>query len=343
MGDEDLQKIKILPTDQEKEFGSVWRKWIARKISQEKSGTTKPKWNNLLDSHLRRKLKRRESEKTTSSDLHKNQVNDNYSESDLKQTSKMADKDIEQVDGGDNVVNHQDYIHEELRGKLPNPIKVLPKFQRTFSLPEDVKNLSSPKTGNVYVPSIDYCPYLDKPPRKKHNEKESVAKDPEDNKSIPEKNKAEENVIVIPDKDYCPYLDKPTRQQAKPYDFEVRKWILKNETGDDEELQVFFQDNTSLKERRTSAGKGLVQPRSNSLPEITFTRDKPPKWIELMDMKLGFGDFPDDIDSIVESNVETEITEVKTSQQTKNIEPDAFKVRLVLRVIYEIYSNHYNM
>lgn len=48
--------------------------------------------------------------------------------------------------------------------------------------------------------------------------------------------------------------------------------------------------------------------------------------MELVDMKLGFGDFPDDIDSIVESNVETEITEVKTNQKNEDIEPDVFKV-----------------
>lgn len=323
MDDEDLQKIKILPTDQEKEFGSVWRKWITRKISQEKSGTAKPKWNNLLDSHLRRKLKRSEGE-TKSSDLNKTEDTGIKNDPDLNHQGKMADNHELPVDDGDEEMNHQDYIHEELRGKLPNPIKVLPKFQRTFSLPEGVKDSSIPDTKNIYVPSIDYCPYLDKPPRKKQQQSDTKQKDDLENKNV--ENKTKDDVIVIPEKDYCPYLDKPPRPQIKQNDFEVRKWILKNETGDDEELQVFFQDNTSLKERRTSAGKSLVSPRSNSLPEIKFNHDKPPKWMELVDMKLGFGDFPDDIDSIVESNVETEITEVKTNQKNEDIEPDVFKV-----------------
>lgn len=323
MDDEDLQKIKILPTDQEKEFGSVWRKWITRKISQEKSGTAKPKWNSLLDSHLRRKLKRSEGE-TKSSDLNKTEDSGIKNEPDLNHQGKMADNHELPVDDGDEEMNHQDYIHEELRGKLPNPIKVLPKFQRTFSLPEGVKDSSIPDTKNIYVPSIDYCPYLDKLPRKKQHQTDTKQKDVLENKN--EENKTKDDVIVIPEKDYCPYLDKPPRPQIKQNDFEVRKWILKNETGDDEELQVFFQDNTSLKERRTSAGKSLVSPRSNSLPEIKFNHDKPPKWMELVDMKLGFGDFPDDIDSIVESNVETEITEVKTNQKNEDIEPDVFKV-----------------
>lgn len=319
MDDEDLQKIKILPTDQEKEFGSVWRKWITRKISQEKSDTAKPKWNNLLDSHLRRKLKRSEGE-TKVSDLNKKEDSAIESEPSLNHQGNMTDNHELPVDDGDEEINHQDYIHEELRGNLPNPIKVLPKFQRTISLPEGVKNSSSPKTKNIYVPSIDYCPYLDKPPRKKQQQSDS------NQKEVPVENNIENDVVVIPEKDYCPYLDKPPRPQVKQNDFEVRKWILKNETGEDEELQVFFQDNTSLKERRTSAGKSLIPPRSNSLPEIKFTHDKPPKWMELVDMKLGFGDFPDDIDSIVESNVDTEITEVKNNQKNEDIEPDVLKV-----------------
>lgn len=272
-----------------------------------------------MDSHLRRKLKRSEGE-TKVSDLNNKEDSAIESEPSLNHQGNMTDNHELPVDDGDEEINHQDYIHEELRGKLPNPIKVLPKFQRTISLPEGVKNSSSPKTKNIYVPSIDYCPYLDKPPRKKQQQSDS------NQKEVPVENNIENDVVVIPEKDYCPYLDKPPRPQVKQNDFEVRKWILKNETGEDEELQVFFQDNTSLKERRTSAGKSLIPPRSNSLPEIKFTHDKPPKWMELVDMKLGFGDFPDDIDSIVESNVDTEITEVKNNQKNEDIEPDVLKV-----------------
>lgn len=43
-------------------------------------------------------------------------------------------------------------------------------------------------------------------------------------------------------------------------------------------------------------------------------------------MKLGFGDFLDDIDSIVELNVEMEIMEVKINQKNEDIEFDVFKV-----------------
>jgi hypothetical protein len=318
MDEGDPQKIKILPTDQEKEFGSVWRKWITRKISQEKSATTKPKWRNLLDSNLRRKLKKSEGENQL--DLIEKQLNNG---SDLIQESKMAQNSVVAVDDGDEPVDRHDYIQEELRGKLPNPIKVPPKFHRTFSLPEDVQNFSSPVIENVYIPSKDYCPYLDKPPRKKRGEIEPN----EDGSKVPVPDGGTgEEVVVIPEKDYCPYLDKAPRPQTKQNDFEVRKWILKNETGEDEELQVFFQDNNSLKERRVSVNKTLA-PRSNSLPDISFTRDKPPKWMELMDMKLGFGDFPD-IDSIAESNVETEITEVKQTQ-SETIEPEVFKVSIL--------------
>lgn len=320
MDDEDPQKIKILPTDQEKEFGSVWRKWITRKISQEKSATTKPKWRNLLDSNLRRKLKKSEGENQL--DSIEKQLNNTNNGFNLIQESKMAQNNVVAVDDGDESVDRHDYIQEELRGKLPNPIKVPPKFQRTFSLPEDVRNLSSPVIENVYIPSKDYCPYLDKPPRK--NRKDSEPN--EDGTTVPIHDDVKDDVVVIPEKDYCPYLDKAPRPQTNQNDFEVRKWILKNETGDDEELQVFFQDNSSLKERRISVGKTLA-PRSNSLPDISFTRDKPPKWMELMDMKLGFGDFPD-IDSIVESNVETEITEVKQTQ-SEAVDPEVFKVSIL--------------
>lgn len=48
--------------------------------------------------------------------------------------------------------------------------------------------------------------------------------------------------------------------------------------------------------------------------------------MEFVDMKLGFGDFLDDIDSIVELNVEMEIMEVKINQKNEDIEFDVFKV-----------------
>lgn len=48
--------------------------------------------------------------------------------------------------------------------------------------------------------------------------------------------------------------------------------------------------------------------------------------MEFVDMKLGFGDFLDDIDSIVELNVEMEIMEVKFNQKNEDIEFDVFKV-----------------
>lgn len=48
--------------------------------------------------------------------------------------------------------------------------------------------------------------------------------------------------------------------------------------------------------------------------------------MEFVDMKLGFGDFLDDIDSIVELNVEMEIIEVKINQKNEDIEFDVFKV-----------------
>lgn len=48
--------------------------------------------------------------------------------------------------------------------------------------------------------------------------------------------------------------------------------------------------------------------------------------MEFVDMKLGFGDFLDDIDSIVELNVEMEIMKVKINQKNEDIEFDVFKV-----------------
>lgn len=48
--------------------------------------------------------------------------------------------------------------------------------------------------------------------------------------------------------------------------------------------------------------------------------------MEFVDMKLGFGDFLDDIDSIVELNVEMEIMEVIINQKNEDIEFDVFKV-----------------
>lgn len=60
--------------------------------------------------------------------------------------------------------------------------------------------------------------------------------------------------------------------------------------------------------------------------EIKFNYDKFLKWMEFVDMKLGFGDFLDDIDSIVELNVEMEIMEVKINQKNEDIEFDVFKV-----------------
>lgn len=48
--------------------------------------------------------------------------------------------------------------------------------------------------------------------------------------------------------------------------------------------------------------------------------------MEFVDMKLGFGDFLDDIDSIVELNVEMEIMEEKINQKNEDIEFDVFKV-----------------
>ena len=74
--------------------------FFTRKISQEKSGTAKPKWNNLLDSHLRRKLKRSEGE-TKSSDLNKTEDSGIKNEPDLNHQGKMADNHELQVDDGD--------------------------------------------------------------------------------------------------------------------------------------------------------------------------------------------------------------------------------------------------
>ena len=60
MGDEKQPGIKLFETKQEREFKSLWRRWIDRKISVEESETTRPKWLKLKENHEENEAKQRD-------------------------------------------------------------------------------------------------------------------------------------------------------------------------------------------------------------------------------------------------------------------------------------------